>query len=67
MLDLHDLAGKGHTRCFRALGASLLDIPKRRGSGEVFAASSSRGGEPCTLCWLIAPVKETPFVYVGLV
>lgn len=47
MLDLHDLAGKGDARCFRALGASLLDVPKRQGTGEMFAATSSRGGK-CT-------------------
>ncbi|CAM9243724.1 unnamed protein product [Ectocarpus sp. 12 AP-2014] len=27
LLDLHDFSGKANTRCFRALGASLLDIP----------------------------------------
>lgn len=49
MLDLHDFGGTGATRCFRALGAALLDIPNSPTADAMFVTTSatvpSREGE----------------------
>ncbi|CAM9133566.1 unnamed protein product, partial [Hapterophycus canaliculatus] len=41
MLDLHDFGGTGATRCFRALGAALVDIPKSPASDAIFVTTSA--------------------------
>lgn len=41
MLDLHDFAGTGDTRCFRALGATLLDISAPPATAEMLAATTA--------------------------
>ncbi|CAM9250646.1 unnamed protein product [Scytosiphon promiscuus] len=41
MLDLHDFGGSGATRCFRALGAALLDTPKSPSADATFVTTSA--------------------------
>lgn len=41
MLDLHHFVGKGKTRCFRALGAGLLDVPTPPSTADAFATTSA--------------------------
>lgn len=41
MLDLHNLGGSGETRCFRALGAALLD-PETRDPADTKKSSRAR-------------------------
>ncbi|CAM9458952.1 unnamed protein product, partial [Pylaiella littoralis] len=46
MLDLHDFAGAGETRCFRALGAGLLDVPTPPAAAEVPVGTTSDARTP---------------------